>query len=264
MKIAFIGGGNMGAAMVAGILKNGVVPARNICMSDVDIKKLEGFSKKGVVVTSDNQEAVDFADYIFLAVKPQIYDEVIKVFERTDEKVIVTMAPGVSIDHVSKMLGGVKVVRIMPNTPALVGEGVTAMCCGADISGSQLRFVTELLSSFGRVYQLDESQMDDVVALSGSSPAYAYMFVEAVAQHSAMCGIDYDVAVSIMAQVMLGSAKMILETKKNPRTLREDVCSEGGTTIEAVKKLEELKFADIIGQAMDACTKRAKELAKKD
>ena len=263
MKIAFIGGGNMGAAMVTGILDNGVMPARNICMSDIDVAKLEEFGKRGVVITNDNQEAADFADYIFLAVKPQQYEEAFLAFDKTEGKVVITMAPGVSIDDISKRLGGVKVIRIMPNTPAKVREGATAMCCGEGISEYECKFVKELLASFGEVYCIEESKMDDIVALLGSSPAYAYMLVEAMAEHAAKCGIDYDLAVEIAAQVMKGSSKMILETKKSPQALREEVCSQGGTTIKAVEALQKAKFAETIGKAMDACTARAKELAKK-
>lgn len=261
MKIGFIGGGNMATAMVTGILKDGVVAAKNICMSDCDVMKLEDFRKKGVAITSNNQLAVDFANYIFLAVKPQQYEAVIKALNKTDGKIFITMAPGISIDYVSKSLNGAKVIRTMPNTPALVGEGATAMCCGKNVSDDEQSFVIKLLSSFSKVYKFEESQMDDVVALSGSSPAYAYMFIEAIAMHSAMCGIDYETAVEIAAQTLLGSAKMVLETKKSPQVLRGNVCSKGGTTIKAVEKLEALQFADIIAQAMDACTKRAKELA---
>lgn len=264
MKIAFIGGGNMATAMVTGILKKGVVSAQDICISDPDVSKLEGFRKVGIIITNDNQKAVDFAKFVFLAVKPQQYEEVIKVLKQTGGKVFITMAPGISIDYVSKRLNGAKVVRTMPNTPALVGEGATAVCCGENVSENEFLFVDKLLSSFSMVYWFKESQMDDVVALSGSSPAYAYMFIEAIAEHSAKNGIDYETAVKMAAQTLLGSAKMVLETKKSPRILRENVCSKGGTTIEAVKKLEELKFADVIAQAMDACTVRAKELAKKN
>lgn len=261
MKISFIGGGNMATAMVTGILKDGAIAAKNICMSDCDIMKLEIFRKKGVVTTSSNQFAVDFADYIFLAVKPQQYEEVIKGLGKVDGKIFITMAPGISIDYVSKRLKGAKVIRTMPNTPALVGEGATAMCCGENISDAEHSFVCKLLSSFSKVYKFDESHMNDVVALSGSSPAYAFMFIEAIAKHSAKCGIDYETAVEMAAQTLLGSAKMILETKKSPQILRENVCSKGGTTIKAIDKLEELQFADVIAQAMGACTVRAKELA---
>lgn len=262
MKITFIGGGNMATAMVTGILKNGVVDAKDICISDSNVTKLEDFRCKGVMVTDDNKVAADFGNYIFLTVKPQQYDEVIDALGKVKGKIFITVAPGISIGYVQRKLKGAKVIRTMPNTPALIGEGATAMCCGNDVSKDEFEFVEKLFLSFSKVYQFDESHMNDVVALSGSSPAYAYMFIDAIAQHSAKCGIKYETAVKMAAQTILGSAKMILETGKNPVELRENVCSKGGTTIKAVEKLEESRFAEVISHAMDACSARAKELAK--
>jgi len=247
MKIAFIGGGNMAKAMITGIISSGLLPGENIIVSDCDASKAD---------TTDNQTAVDFADYIFLTVKPQHYDSVIAELVRTENKVFITVAPGIK----STCMSG-KVIRTMPNTPALVGEGVTAVCRGKGVTDDEFEFVKKLLSSFSAVHEFSEPQMDDVVALSGSSPAYVYMFIEAMANYSAKCGIDFDVALKMAAQTLRGAAKMVLESDESPSVLCDRVCSKGGTTIKAVEKLQELDFSDVIEQAMDACTKRVKELA---
>ena len=240
MKISFIGHGNMAKAMIKGIVKSGIVAEEDIKASDSD---------------SENQSAADFADFIFLTIKPQMYSHVISNLTNIADKVFITVAPGIKTDF----LPNAKIIRTMPNTPALVGEGVTAICRNNRVTDEEFAFVKKLLASFSAVYEFEESQMNHVVALSGSSPAYAYMFIEAIADYSAQNGIPHDIAIKMAAQTLLGSAKMVLESTESPATLRERVCSKGGTTIEAVQKLQEKNFAEIIAEAMAACTKRAME-----
>jgi len=241
MKLSFIGHGNMAKAMIAGILKSGLVSESDIFVSDCD---------------EDNQKAVDFADYVFLTIKSQVYSHVISNIIRTENKVFITVAPGIKTDFMNG-----KVIRTMPNTPALIGEGVTAICRGSGISDSEFDFAKKLFESFSSVYEFEESQMDYVVALSGSSPAYAYMFIEAMADYSKKCGMDYETAIQMAAKTLIGAAKMVLASEESTKALCDKVCSKGGTTIKAVEKLNELGFKNAIEQAMNACTKRAKELS---
>lgn len=246
-RISFIGGGNMAKAMIAGIVKSKLLGKKDIYISDCQ---------------DDNQAAVDLGDYIFLTVKPQNYDEVLKNLKATAGKVFITVAPGITIDYVATILKGGKVIRTMPNTPALVGQGVTAICYGDNISEKEFEFVTKLLTSFSSVYKIKEEQMDAIVAISGSSPAYAYMLIEAMANFGAKNGINRDIAIKMAAQTVLGAATMVLASDERIETLRERVCSKGGTTIKAVEKLNELNFGQAIEQAMTECTKQAKRLSK--
>lgn len=237
----------MAQAMITGILNSDLLPRENIIISDCDTSKAD---------TTDNQAAIDFADYVFLTIKPQHYDSVIAELVRTESKVFITVAPGVKTTFING-----KVIRTMPNTPALVGEGVTAVCRGKGVTDDEFEFVKKLLSSFSAVHEFEESEMDYVVALSGSSPAYVYIFIEAMANYGAKCGLDYNTALKMAAQTLRGAAKMVLESDESPAVLCDRVCSKGGTTIKAVEKLNELDFSETIEQAMEACTKRVKELA---
>ena len=241
MKISFIGHGNMAKAIITGILKSKLISENDIYISNSDI---------------ENQSAVDFANYVFLTVKPNIYKHVTTKLVRTENKVFITVAPGIKTTFMDA-----KVVRTMPNTPALVGEGVTSVCKGKDVTDAEFAFVKKLLETFSTVYEVEESLMDYTIALSGSSPAYLYLFVEAIAKHGAKTGINYEIAKKMAAQTLLGSAKMLLESEESPEKLCADVCTKGGTTIKAVEKFRNLNFENIISQAMEACTTRALEMA---
>jgi pyrroline-5-carboxylate reductase len=260
MKISFIGGGNAASAIINGITGGKILPTENICVSDLDGKQLETFKKRGIVTTSNNQHAVDFGDYIFLTIKPQQHDEVLANLKNTANKVFITVAPGVTTEYISKKLNNARVIRTMPNTPAMIGEGVTAVARGKGVTQQQFDAVQRLLFSFSTVYEFNEDQMNGIVALSGSSPAYVYMLIEAMTNYSAKNGIDYATAVKIAAQSVLGAAQMVLVGNETPSRLRQQVCTEGGTTIKAVEKMEHAGFLNIINDAMDACTKRAKQL----
>jgi pyrroline-5-carboxylate reductase len=261
MKIAFIGSGVVANAMITGILKGKIIQPNDIFATDGDVNKLTKFKEQGIHTSNNNQEAVDFAELIFLTIKPQQYTDVMSQLTNTKDKVFVTVAPGITTTFASAQLNGAKVVRTMPNTPALIGEGVTAVCRGENISELEFAFIKYLLSSFSTVFELEESQMNDAVALSGSSPAYTYMFAEAIANHSTTSGIDFNTALKMAALTIIGSAKMILQSGEQPSTLRDKVCSKGGTTEKAVEQLNKLGFAEIISKAMEACNKRAKELS---
>lgn len=262
-RIGFIGAGNMGKAMINGMLKNHI-PSSNIYASGRDLEKLKKLGELlSINIFESNIELVKSCDIIFLGVKPNIYSKVIdEIKDYIDEnKIVVSIAPGYSLKELGNMFGkNVKVMRTMPNTPAMVGEGVTAYCIEENISLKEERTIVEILSCFGLVERVEEKEMDAVVATTGSSPAYVYMFIEAMADAAVLGGISRDKAYRLAAQAVLGSAKMVLETGMHPGVLKDMVCSPGGTTIEAVTTLEENGFRNAIIKAMRNCMEKSKKM----
>ncbi len=262
MKIGFIGAGNMAKAMMGGIIANGIFTGEEIITSDALESSLEIVKASlGVYVTTDNTEVAKKADVIVLSIKPQYYETVIKeIKDYVDEgKIIVTIAPGQTLERLEGLFGkSLKIVRTMPNTPALVGEGMTAACANSMVTQEELKYVCNILRGFGKVEVVSEHLMDAVVGVSGSSPAYVYMFIEAMADAAVADGMPRTQAYEFAAQTVMGSAKMVLETGKHPGELKDMVCSPGGTTIEAVRVLEEKGFRSAVFEAVKACVAKAK------
>ena len=255
-KIGFIGMGNMGYAMLKGALA--AFSPSDIIFSSPDREKCERISSEtGVRFAESNAECGNNAKYIVLAVKPQMYPTVLKniVNVVTEESVIISIAPGITIASIKSALGSnIRVVRAMPNTPALIGEGLTGVSYNAsDYSFDERDVIDKFFTSFGKVVYVDEKLMDGVVCASGSSPAYVYMFIEALADSVVKYGIKRDDAYKMVAQTVLGSAKMVLESGEHPAVLKDKVCSPGGTTIQAVSALEENGFRNALIKATDAC-----------
>ena len=255
-KIGFIGMGNMGYAMLKGVLN--VFEPSDIIFTCPDLDKCKRISDEtGVKYAESNAECANNAQYIVLAVKPQVYSAVMKniVNVVTEESVIISIAPGITIASIKNALGSnIRVVRAMPNTPALVGEGMTGVSYNKDeFSFEQRDVVDRFFNSFGKVVYVDEKLMDVIVCASGSSPAYVYMFIEALADSAVKYGIKRDDAYKLVAQTVLGSAKMVLETNEHPGVLKDKVCSPGGTTIAGVAALEEHNFRNAVIKATDAC-----------
>ena len=200
---------------------------------------------------------------IILSVKPQFYEEVINQIKDCvkKEQIIITIAPGKTLAWLAEKFGKeVKIVRTMPNTPALVGEGMTAMCPNEYMEKEEIEYVKQLLESFGRVEVVPERLMDVVVSVSGSSPAYIFMMIEAMADAAVSGGMPRAQAYQFAAQAVYGSAKMVLETGKHPGELKDMVCSPAGTTIEAVRTLEEMGFRSSIIEAMKVCEEVSRNL----
>ena len=264
MKLSFIGCGNMGTAMLKGILAKGLVDKCDIMISESTPDLLKGVCDDlGVLGTLDNSQAAKHGDVIVLAVKPQGYEAVIKGIKDdvNDEQIIVTIAAGKTMAWIEEVFGkSVKVIRTMPNTPALVQEGMTGVCANEKVSSEELEKVITLLEGFGNVGVVPENLIDVVTAVSGSSPAYVFMMIEAMTKAASAMGMEKEQAKNFAAQAVLGSAKMGLETDTSPEELRERVCSPGGTTIEAVRVLEEKEMPKNIAEAMKACVDKAKKL----
>lgn len=262
MKLGFIGCGNMATAIMNGILSNGVATASDMIGSDLSPVSRDRIKDAlNISVTDDNIKVARESDVLFLSVKPQFYEAVISQVKDVvdDSKLIITIAPGKTLEWLSKQFGKpLKIVRCMPNTPALVGEGITAACPNEYITEDDLCLVKKILTSFGKCEVVSEHLMDVVTSVSGSSPAYVFMFIEAMADAAVADGMPRSQAYEFAAQAVLGSAKMVLETGKHPGELKDMVCSPGGTTIEAVRVLEEKGMRSAVFEAMKACTRKSK------
>lgn len=254
--IGFIGMGNMGYAMLKGALHT--FAPEQIIFTCPDSSKCQRISNEtGVHFTESNAECANNAKYIVLAVKPQVYDTVLKNIHDIirEDSVIISIAPGITIESIKTKLGGnARVVRAMPNTPALVGEGMTGISYNtADFTFEEKDIIEKFFDSFGKVVTVPEHLMSGVVCASGSSPAYVYMFIEALADSVVKYGIPRQDAYKLVAQTVLGSAKMVLETGEHPGKLKDNVCSPGGTTIQGVAALEEFGFRNSVIKATDKC-----------
>ena len=264
MKIGFIGCGNMGSAMLRGILEAGTYRKEDfiVCEKSEDAKKR--VEKEFQIRTTESCRAVvEFADIIFLTVKPQYYEEVIGEIRTymMEKQIFVSVAPGKSLEWIGQLFGRpVKLVRTMPNTPAMVKEGMTAYCVNGQVCPEEKAKVVELCRCFSEAEEVDEHLMDVVTAVSGSSPAYVFMFIEAMADAAVADGMPRDKAYKFAAQAVLGSAKMVLETGKHPAELKDMVCSPGGTTIEAVRVLEEKGLRSSIIEASRACVAKSRQM----
>lgn len=263
MTIGFIGCGNMAQAMIGGIIKKQLCTEQDIIASaktEATLNKVQG--QYGIRVTLSNKEVVEQSDVVVLAVKPLYYEDVISEIRSsaTKEQIFISIAPGKSLRWLADQFGSseYKIVRTMPNTPALVGEGITGVTPCDSMEEADLQKVLTILRSFGKAEVIAESLMDVVVSVSGSSPAYVFMFIEAMADAAVADGMPRAQAYTFAAQAVLGSAKMVLETGMHPGELKDMVCSPGGTTIEAVRVLEEKGMRSSVIEAMKACTKKAK------
>lgn len=266
-KIGFIGGGNMGGAIIGGIVAASLVEADAILVADMNEGLLEKLSSQySVVTTKDNCKVAQEAEILFLSVKPNIYPVVIKQIKGvvSDDTLIVSIAAGQTIESIEMMFGKeIKLVRTMPNTPALVGEGMAALCPNSLVSQEELADVKEIFDCLGRSEVVPEYLMEAVIGVSGSSPAYVYMFIEALADAAVTAGMPRAQAYQFAAQSVLGSAKMVLESGRHPGELKDMVCSPGGTTIAAVAELERNGFRGSVIAGTLACIDKAREMNEK-
>lgn len=264
MKLGFIGTGNMASAIMGGVIKNEIFAPEEIIGSDLFAGGREKVKAQfGINVTASNKEVVEKAEVIILSVKPQFYASVIAEIKDDirDNQIVITIAPGKTLAWLAEQFGkDVKIVRTMPNTPAMVGAGMTAACPNEHLTEEEIAYAKKILESFGRVEIVNENLMDVVVSTSGSSPAYVYVMIEAMADAAVSGGMARPQAYQFAAQAVLGSAKMVLDTGMHPGALKDMVCSPGGTTIEAVRTLEALGFRSAIIEAMKVCEEKSKNM----
>lgn len=265
-KVGFLGAGNMGEAMIRGLLKAGVVPAEDIFATDVRLDRLQQLGKLyGIHTLSDNSLLVKRVDVVILAVKPQIIHSVLKEVAPAvaPKKLLISVAAGVPTAALRADLPkGVRLIRVMPNTPALVLEGMTAVAKADGLQKGDLETAEEIFGAVGKVVVLEEEALDAVTGLSGSGPAYVALMIEALADGGVKVGLDRLTAMTLAAQTVLGSAKLLIETGAHPGQLKDMVTSPGGTAIAGIAALEEGGVRRTLISAVERATLRSRELGR--
>jgi pyrroline-5-carboxylate reductase len=264
-KIAFIGGGNMAEALIKGMIAAGTAASGHILVTDVSADRLAHLNQKYGVARKGNSEAAREADIIILCVKPQVVERVLVEITSAvdDQKLVVSIAAGIATVKIEKALKeGAHVVRVMPNTPALVLAGAAALAGGKNATSGDLALTQSIFNSVGRSVIVEEKLMDAVTGLSGSGPAYVFMIIDALSDAGVKAGLPRQLALELSAQTVYGAAKMVLETNEHPGKLRDMVTSPGGTTIEGLHALEKGKLRATLMNAVEAAAARSRELGK--
>ncbi|MFA7405315.1 MAG: pyrroline-5-carboxylate reductase [Pelobacteraceae bacterium] len=265
-KIAFIGGGNMAEAIIRGLLREDA--GVGVCVAEINPTRRDVLSTQfpNVRVVDDAAEAAGWGEVIILAIKPQQASSVLDLIERvvTPQQLVISIMAGVPSSKIeTNLVPGCRVIRAMPNTPALIGAGATAVCAGRKASSDDLDLARQVFAMIGIAVTVEEKLMDAVTGLSGSGPAYVFTFIEALSDAGVKCGLPRDVATQLAAQTVLGSSRMVVETGEHPALLKEKVTSPGGTTIAALHALENGGFRGVVMNGVEAATLKSKELAGK-
>lgn len=265
-KIAFIGGGNMAEAIIRGLLREDV--GVGISVAEISPKRRDELTSQfpNVRVVGDAVEAAGWGEIIILAIKPQHSGGVLDLIERvvTPDKLVISIMAGIPCSKIeANLTPGCRVIRAMPNTPALIGAGATAVCSGRKASSDDLDIARQIFALTGTAVSVDEKLMDAVTGLSGSGPAYVFTFIEALSDAGVKNGLPRDIASQLAAQTVLGAARMVVETGEHPALMKEKVTSPGGTTIAGLHALENGSFRGIVMDAVEAACNRSKELAGK-
>ncbi len=266
MKTGFIGAGNMAEAIIRGLIRAKLSAPEEILISDISVERLEFLKKEcGVITAKDNASLVASVDTVVIAVKPKDVDAALLDIKENSKAgtLIVSIAAAISTGYIEARTGGkTPVIRVMPNTPALVGSGMAALCAGKAAGKNEIAAAIKLLSAVGKVIEVKEEQMDIVTAVSGSGPAYVFLFLEGLIAAGVKFGLKPEEAETLAYNTVLGSAKLVLETGESPETLRKRVTSPGGTTMEAVAVFENRDFKKIIEAAVKACMDKSKKLTR--
>jgi pyrroline-5-carboxylate reductase len=265
-QIGVIGAGKIGSAIARGMIRSGLVTKDQVMASDVSDALRQSIAHElGVKATPDNRKVADFADIVILAVKPQIVDAVAKEIagKLGKAKLLVSVAAGVPLTRIEGNLPrGARVVRVMPNIACVVGAGAAGFAAGAHATAADLEKVAAILNSFGVGIAVEEKYLDAVTGLSGSGPAYVFLFIDGLADGGVQAGLSRDVALKLALQTVYGAARMALESTKHLGALKDEVTSPGGTTIAGLHALEQKGFKGIVMDAVVSATKRSQELGK--
>lgn len=260
-KLGIVGAGNMASAILNGILRTGAISPEKIVVSDIDDEKLNIIKNQGVNTQKDNKVLFKNAEFIILAVKPQVAKVIFKDFQKFENLQIISIMAGINKKTLKGFFEDAKVARVMPNTPCLLGEGACAIDAG-DFDDAGKTLVFDIFKSLGKVVLLDESYFDAVTAVSGSGPAYVYTFIKAMMDTGVEMGLSEKISEELTLQTFLGAVKMVENRTTDVDTLIKNVCSPGGTTIEAVNAFKENNLEGIIKDGMQKCKKRSKELSE--
>lgn len=261
----FIGTGNMATAIINGIIAKNICNPKEINVFDLDTNKCSQISKLGVNVLDSEKQIILKSKYIFLAVKPQNYPELLnKICDYiTEEKTLISIAAGITTDYIlNKINVSCPIIRVMPNTPLLLGEGASAICKTQKVSTDNFNKIYNIFNSCGVCEIIDENQMDTIVSVNGSSPAYIFLLAKAMLEFSDKHNINHESSLNLICKTLEGSAKMLKSSGLSPDGLIKMVSSPGGTTVEALNTLKKMDFYNSIICAMEECTKRSKELSK--
>lgn len=264
-KLAFIGAGNMAEALMRGLLSTGASAPERVYASDRNDDRLEQLAREHGIRTGSNVEVAQAADIVVLAVKPQIMDRVLREIAPaiTSEKLVISVAAGVPIEAMARRLvPAARIIRTMPNTPALVGAGATALAAGEHVTKDDLEVAVRIFRSIGRTVVLDEVQLDAVTGLSGSGPAYVFLIVEALSDAGVKVGLSRKDAMALAAQTVFGAAKLVLESGEHPGMLKDKVTSPGGTAIAGLHTLEAGGLRTTLINAVESATHRSRELGE--
>jgi len=262
-NITFIGGGNMAHAIAKNMLSGSLVKADETTIADLNKDRLKFLADDlGVNITDDNVNAIKDSAVVILSIKPQIFRKVYSKFaDSLKDKCVVSIMAGITLDELKKALpSSARILRTMPNMPAIVGEGMTALCKENNLTDQERDFVEKIFLSVGKICYVEEHLIDAVIGITGSGPAYAFMFMEALADAGVLHGLPRALSYELAAQLLKGSAECVLEANLHPAELKDRVCSPAGTTIEAVKSLEKNGFRGVVIDAVDECVKKAKRL----
>jgi pyrroline-5-carboxylate reductase len=267
-SIGFIGAGQMARALAQGFVQAGHFRGADICLSDPVAAARDGFTSAvpGARPAANAAEVVEGADLVVLAVKPQHVDQVGRELQQAivTRPLFVSILAGVTVGRLSAALGTDRIVRVMPNTPCLIGVGAAGFCCSASVRAEEKELVRKLLSSIGLAFEVGEHLLDAVTGLSGSGPAFIYQVIEALSDGGVRVGLPRDVATRLAAQTVRGAAEMVLQTGEHPATLKDKVTSPGGTTIAGIQALEEGALRATLIRAVVAATERSRQLGQAD
>ncbi len=263
LRLGFIGAGNMATAILDGVVSKQVFQPDHIMISNPHSDKLEHPRALGVRVTNSNKEVASFSDIIVLAVKPQMFDIVIaEIRDQCIGKCLVSIAAGISTAWIRDRIPGTAVIRVMPNTPLQLALGATAVAQAPGVPNELFQCVCNIFSAAGSVAVIPELQMDDVIPVSGSSPAFFFRMADIMVRWAQEQGMDPKVTLELTAMAMKGSAEMLLSSGKTASELTRQVCSPGGTTLAALSAFDDCDFDGLIYEAMNRCTRRSRELGK--
>lgn len=265
MKIGFIGAGKMGGAILKGLIDSGFAAREDIMASERDEQSAQNVAKEySIKAVFDNNELVKACDVIVVCTKPFVINEVLEGIQNSvsSEKLIVSIAAGVTTEKMESILGQVPTIRVMPNTPAFLSQGMSVLSKGQYANEEQLKFAQEMFSKVGKAIILEENLIDAATGISGSGPAFMYLFIEALAKGGTDLGLDKDIALELASQTAIGAAHMIMETGKSPETLRVEVTTPGGCTAVGLDVLSEAKVFETLVETVKATAKKAFELGQ--
>ena len=258
-KLGLLGVGKMGSSILNGILLKGLYPKEDIAFYAPSIETQEKYQKLGIKLLKDERELMNSSNIIIMAIKPQVYDEVLEKVKDLDfsNKIVISLAPGKSINYLSKFYNNALIVRAMPNTPAIINQAVTTLC----FSDKEVQEeIINIFKAIGTYVVVEEKQIDEAIPMNGSMPAYIFEFIKEFINKGMSYGFTYDESFQLVVNTIISSCNLAKESSDDIDTLINNVCSKGGSTIEGLKKLRNNGFGDAIDKCFDACIKRSKEL----